>query len=60
MNSIESRAALSASLDSLKTAVEGLTSDASLREKAAELTTAIAAVQTAADGIKAAMPGCIS
>ena len=57
---VPERAALSASLDSLKTAVSGLTSDATLREKATELTTAIAAVQTAADGVKAAMPGCVS
>ena len=54
------RAALSASLESLKTAVSGLSGDASVQEKATELRTAIAGVQTAADSVRAAMPGCVS
>ena len=54
------RAALSASLESLKTAVSGLSGDASVQEKATELRTAIAGVQTAAESVRAAMPGCVS
>jgi hypothetical protein len=52
------RDALKASLESLKTAVSGLTGDATVREKAAELATAIAGVQAAATSLQAAMPGC--
>jgi hypothetical protein len=53
------RAALSAAVGSLKTAVTGLSGDASVREKATELTTAIAGVQAATEGVRAAMPGCL-
>jgi hypothetical protein len=52
------REALKTSLASLKTAVSGLTSDASVKEKATELRTAIAGVETAATALQAAMPGC--
>ena len=52
------REAFKSSLESLKTAVSGLTGDASVREKKTELTTAIAAVQTTGDALRAALPGC--
>ena len=52
------REALKTSLELLKAADAGLTSDASVQEKATELTTAIAGVETAVQGVQTALPGC--
>ena len=50
--------ALKAALDNLGTVVSGLTSDASVAEKAADIQTSVAAVKTAASDLRAALPGC--
>ena len=50
--------ALKSALDNLGTVVGGLTTDASVADKAADIQTAVAGVKTAATDLRAALPGC--